>query len=822
MRSHNGSSVVTLGMWKFVTASDSDGNPFLRSLNNNIGRQIWVYDPDAGTQEERDEVEAARQAFSRNRHNVKDSGDLLLRLQASKKARDKGPFNVDKASLPKPALLSDAKVVSEGMPRATVEAALKNGVSFYETLQAEDGHWPGDYGGPMFLMPGLIITCYVTGVLDSALSPEHKREMIRYLRNHQNRDGGFGLHIEGGSTMFGTVLSYVSLRILGVSSDDDAVEAARAWMHARGGAHSTASWGKFWLAVLGVYSWDGMNPMPPEMWLLPYSKWTGLGWAHPGRFWCHCRMVYLPMSYVYGKRGTCKMTPLVAEIKQELYPIPYDEIDWNAARNLIAKEDLYYPHPLIQDVLWWTLSKAERFLVGSKLRALALRECMKHIHYEDENTRYICIGPVNKVSRYSSFANEKISMSVARPLQAFIIPSTSSCLLQTINMLACWLEDPESEAFKRHIPRLYDFLWVAEDGMKMQGYNGSQLWDTAFAVQAIHATGLSREFSTCLESAGAYIEASQVIEEAQEPLSEFYRHISKGAWPFSTRDHGWPISDCSSEGLKAALILAHLKKEVKGLNPPDISDHRLYDCVNVLLSYQNPEGGWATYENRRSTPLLEIINPSETFGDIVVDYCYVECSSACMTALDAFRKAYPQHRATEIQKSLDRGIRYIKSVQRKDGSWYGSWGVCFTYATWFGLEALAAMEEYATGGHHTSADRACEFLLSQQREDGGWGESYLSCQDKVYSQLEEDTSHAVNTGWALLGLIAAKYYEIDRRPLDAAAGFLIRIQESNGDWPMQHISGVFNRNCAITYANYRNIFPLWALGMYRSKVLGAR
>jgi squalene cyclase len=36
---------------------------------------------------------------------------------------------------------------------------------------------------------------------------------------------------------------------------------------------------------------------------------------------------------------------------------------------------------------------------------------------------------------------------------------------------------------RRHIPRLYDYLWVAEDGLKMQGYNGSQLWDTSFAVQ---------------------------------------------------------------------------------------------------------------------------------------------------------------------------------------------------------------------------------------------------------------------------------------------------------------------------------------------------
>ncbi len=62
-------------------------------------------------------------------------------------------------------------------------------------------------------------------------------------------------------------------------------------MHSRGGATYITSWGKFWLAVLGVYSWDGMNPLTPEMWLLPHAAWTGIGWLHPGRFWCHCRMV---------------------------------------------------------------------------------------------------------------------------------------------------------------------------------------------------------------------------------------------------------------------------------------------------------------------------------------------------------------------------------------------------------------------------------------------------------------------------------------------------------------------------------------------------
>ena len=40
--------------------------------------------------------------------------------------------------------------------------------------------------------------------------------------------------------------------------------------------------------------------------------------------------------------------------------------------------------------------------------------------------------------------------------------------MQVLNMLACWIEDPKSEAFKLHIPRVYDYLWLAEDGMKMQ------------------------------------------------------------------------------------------------------------------------------------------------------------------------------------------------------------------------------------------------------------------------------------------------------------------------------------------------------------------
>lgn len=44
----------------------------------------------------------------------------------------------------------------------------------------------------------------------------------------------------------------------------------------------------------------------------------------------------------------------------------------------------------------------------------------------------------------------------------------SSVNVQVLNMLCCWVEDPNSEAFKLHIPRVNDYLWIAEDGMKVQ------------------------------------------------------------------------------------------------------------------------------------------------------------------------------------------------------------------------------------------------------------------------------------------------------------------------------------------------------------------
>lgn len=115
----------------------------------------------------------------------------------------------------------------------------------------------------MFLTPGFIIALKVCG---QVLPEEKKSEIKRYILNKIRPEGGWGLHTAAPPTVFGTVMNYVALRMLGMGPDEGPMTRIRALIHEMGGATGIPAWGKFWLSVLGAYDWDGVNPTPPELW----------------------------------------------------------------------------------------------------------------------------------------------------------------------------------------------------------------------------------------------------------------------------------------------------------------------------------------------------------------------------------------------------------------------------------------------------------------------------------------------------------------------------------------------------------------------------
>lgn len=634
---------------------------------------------------------------------------------------------------------------------------LRKGLESLLAAQDESGCWQGRYNGPLFLIPGLVAAFEVTG---SPMPASLRDGVRRYLLHHQNADGGWGLHLEDASRVYATVTCYVAARLCGLDAEDPAAEAARGWMGANGDARHMAPWGKYLLALLGLYDFRGLLPVPPELWLLP--RWLPL---HPGRLWNHSRMVYLPLSYLFGRRLQASPTPLRDALRGEIFGPGGVPESWGKTVFLAGERDVYRP-------LRWPYRWISRGLLLYERRPVAawrrraLDFVYDQVRQEDENTHFICVGPVSKV----------------------------------FNLLVRNDREPGSAALTAHWRELETYVCREPEGISLHGYNHSRLWDTAFALQAVAAaaahTGLDSVRPSWQRGVG-YVRSQQVWTETPD-RERYFRDRSQGGWPFSDALHGWPISDCTAEGLKVCLE--------RGLGEaPEFAPERRDAAVERILEWQNPDGGWPTYERIRAPAWLEALNPSLVFADIMVDHSHVECTSACLQALERALPAAAPDRQRAILQARTAGSRFLRRRQRRDGSWQGAWGVCFTYGTWFGVWGLRAV---GNSGDEDRLRHAGAFLCGKQLADGGWAETVENCRAGRYLPLPPP-SHPVKTAWAVLALTrCGRGFE---RAVEAGLRCLLEAQANDGSWPEESLNGVFNRTCAIRYDNYRRIFPVWAI-----------
>lgn len=465
------------------------------------------------------------------------------------------------------------------------------------------------------------------------------------------------------------------------------------------------------------------------------------------------RQVFLPMSFIYSKRFSFPLTDLTRQLQDELYIQPYSSIDFLSHRNSISPRDNYHPKSWILNIINWALVNIwNPYLRTNALRKRAEAWTFDLIRREDENTDFANLGPVNG----------------------------------PMNFLACYIQEgADSYAVRRHRERMHDFLWMNSEGMLMNGTNGVQTWDTSFHIQAVVEAGLGEEaqWKPMLLKALGFLDDQQIRENVMEE-TVCYRHPRKGAWAFSTREQGYTVSDCTSEALKAVLML----QNTLGF-PKLVHDERVKDAIDVLLTMQNPSGGFSSYEPTRGSELLEYLNAAEVFGRIMVEYDYPECTTACVTTFKLFSKYYPDYRSADIARTIESALAYIRRAQREDGSWYGSWGICFTYAGMFALESLASVGE--TYENSERVRKACHFFLDRQEADGGWGESYKGCETGIWTP-HPDGSQVVQTAWAVIALLEAHYP--DKGPIERALRMIVRRQQRNGEWLQEGIEGVFNKS----------------------------
>lgn len=651
----------------------------------------------------------------------------------------------------------------------------------------------------MFLLPGYVFANYAAQI---PLPEIHKTEIKNYLfaRAHPE-DGGWGLHIEGESTVLGTCFNYIVLRMVGLDAEHPVLVKARATLHKLGGATHAPHWTKFWLAVLGLCGYDMVNPAPPELWLLP--DWVPIA---PWRWWIHIRMVFLAMSYVVSKKWVCEETALIRELRNEIFVEPWESVHWARHRNTICSRDNYHPKSMLLNTANWVLANIwTPYLRPNFIKSRAENWVSELLDMEMANTDYACLAPVS----------------------------------QPMTFLCCLIRDGASSYTVRRLrERMEDAIWINGEGLMVCGTNGVQSWDTAFAIQSVTSAGLAEDprWRPMLTKALGFLDEQQIRDNVPD-MEKCYRHPRKGAWAFSNKVQGYAVSDCVSEALKSVILL----QKTPGY-PQLLDDRRIFDAVDTLLTYQDPKtGGCASYETPRGGEWMELLNAAEIFGNIMVEYLYPECTTATVTTLSLFQKHWPDYRSEEIKQFVVRAVDWIKTAQYEHGGWYGSWAICWTYATMFALESLATVGD--TYESSDSARRGCEFLVKRQRADGGWSESYQvscrlslprpcrqtlkdylmtnnskACEQHAYIE-HHDGSQVVMTAWALIGLMNAQYPRVD--VLKRGVKLIMDRQQANGEWKQEAIEGVFNKSCCITYPNYKFTFTIKALGMFSKRYPGA-
>ena len=640
----------------------------------------------------------------------------------------------------------------DGSDQLDARQALQLATDRLLDLQHDDGRWEGEMVWCPMLTAQYVLLSYILG---TQIGPLRRRLVLRNFKRTRLKGKVWGLHEHSHPYLFVTSLVYVASRILGVDKSDPLIEEAGRFLRSEG-VLGIPSWGKFWLALLNLYDWTGLNPILPELWIIP--NWIPL---HPSNWYCHTRLIYMAMSVVYSSKFQAPVTPLINLLRDELYEEDFEEINFASGRKRLRTEDVFAPPTARLRLVFGIGRMFERFHV-KRLRAKCVNKLVDRIRWELQSSDHTSISPV------SGF----------------------------LNILALWLQDPKDENCRKAQARLEGWIWEDEtNGTRVTGARSAS-WDTGFALQALAAVPLDSEVNKAVDL-GANFLASQQIRNSFEGFAAAYRSDPKGGWCFAGIWHGWPVSDCTAEAILGLLNTRSQAIDVDALR----------EAVEFILRSQNQDGGFGSYEARKSSLNLEWLNPAEMFGESMTEQSYVECTASCMAALAESCSTITD---ASIKVAMAKGEAWLRRTQATDGSWRGVWGVQFIYGTLFGIKGLRAA---GAAPGDPSVRLACRWLLDRQREDGGWGEHYSGCLKGYYVPHHE--GQIVQTSWALIALLEAG--ESNWSAISRGIKFLINCQSEDGSWSRQDMAGVFFRTALLDYDLYRQYFPLAALGLYEKR-----
>jgi squalene-hopene/tetraprenyl-beta-curcumene cyclase len=602
------------------------------------------------------------------------------------------------------------------------------------SLQHSEAYWCFELEADCTIPAEYILMMHYMDEVDETL----QAKIARYLREHQGEDGGWPLFYGGKFDMSCSVKAYFALKLAGDSANAPHMVKAREVILAHGGAARSNVFTRMMLALFGQLPWRGVPFTPVEIILLP--RWFPF---HIRKVSYWSRTVTIPLSVLCSLKPRAK-NPRRVDIR-ELFVTPPEQ------------ERNFFPVRSRVNYAFLQLDRLGRFLepfIPRAIRQRALKEAERWF-----------VERLNGTDGLGGIFPAMVNAHEA--LECLGYPAEHPYRLNT------------KEALKNLLVTKGDTVYCQPCV--------SPVWDTALSCMALQeeASDASKEH---VMRALDWLKDRQLTDEPGD-WQENHPELKGGGWAFQFSNSFYPDLDDTAV-VALAMHQADQERYAESVRR----------ATDWICGMQSKNGGFAAYDSDNTYYYLNEI-PFADHGALL-DPPTSDVSARCANILIRLG-----HRSREVGACLE----FLMGEQEEDGSWFGRWGTNYIYGTW---SVLAALENVKDPAYRSSIERGAKWLKSVQREDGGWGED---CDTYFFPERAGKgyASTSFQTAWAILGLISAG--EVDSRAVRTGIEFLMRTQKNDGLWEDEWFTAPgFPRVFYLKYHGYAKYFPLWALTRYRN------
>jgi squalene-hopene/tetraprenyl-beta-curcumene cyclase len=590
---------------------------------------------------------------------------------------------------------------------------------------------------------------------------EETERSAAWIRSQQRADGTWTNFHAGPGELSTTIEAYWALRLAGDEPDAEHMRAAAEFIREHGGLEGARVFTHLWLALFGLWSWDRVPALPPEIILLP--PWVTLNVYD---FACWARQTIVALSLVKARRP---LRELPFDLDELRGPTRGGHADAGAPvlharsrrRRWLGRLDLVlraYERRPLQPLRRIAIARAERWIVRRQ---------------EADGSW----GGIQPPWVYSLIALHIGGYPIEHPVMRRGLEGLDRFMV----------EDRDDEHGVGAPPGPSRRLEACQ----------SPIWDTALSMLALSDAGLEGSHPAMVRAA-EWLLGEEVT--ARGDWSVARPTLAPGGWAFEFANVNYPDVDDTAEVVLALERVGADGADTAAADAPSPTPSRRIDAaVGRALAWvegmQSSGGGWAAFDADNTRAIVKAL-PFLDFGE-VIDEPSADVTAHTLEMLAALGRA--------DTPAARRGVRWLIANQEPEGSWFGRWGVNHVYGTGAAVPGLVAA---GVNPSHASIRRAVRWLEEHQNEDGGWGEDPRSYDDRNW--IGRGPSTASQTAWALLALHAAGE---QTEALTRGVQWLLRTQRPDGGWDEPQYTGTgFPSDYYINYHLYRLTFPVMALG----------